>query len=274
MAPVHYAPNQLNTLDRALLSGDENTLVEELRRVKRKAAPRSKRVQKVVQILKETDSTKVRNAAAVALADMHARTEAHVILELLTDAKTQSSRGTLLYALEEMGEKVPLGILMNILLTGTYEARQEALDLIGAGKTTFTEDELPAAEDKLRSSLTSLNGEQRESIQEALQMLSDLANKTDLASGATVTLKHLAANLSESHEISKKRTEEMLGDLVELVTRHLKRGDRIRISGLGIFQVRKRAARRGLNPATGEPVQIMARKLIAFRPAKDLKEAV
>ena len=68
---------------------------------------------------------------------------------------------------------------------------------------------------------------------------------------ATVTLKHLAANLSESHEMSKKQTEAVLGDLVGLVTKHLKKGDRIRIGGLGILVVRKRAARMGRNPATG-----------------------
>jgi DNA-binding protein HU-beta len=89
-----------------------------------------------------------------------------------------------------------------------------------------------------------------------------------------VTLKHLAANLSESHELSKKQTEAVLGDLVGLVTKHLKKGDRIRIGGLGILQVRKRAARMGRNPATGEPIQIKASKKVAFRAAKELKEAV
>jgi DNA-binding protein HU-beta len=90
----------------------------------------------------------------------------------------------------------------------------------------------------------------------------------------TVTLKHLAANLAESHELSKKQTEAVLGDLVGLVTKHLKKGDRIRIGGLGILQVRKRAARMGRNPATGEPIQIKASKKVAFRAAKELKEAV
>ena len=58
--------------------------------------------------------------------------------------------------------------------------------------------------------------------------------------------------------MSKKQTEAVLGDLVGLVTKHLKKGDRIRIGGLGILQVRKRAARMGRNPATGEPIQIKA----------------
>jgi DNA-binding protein HU-beta len=94
------------------------------------------------------------------------------------------------------------------------------------------------------------------------------------AAQATVTLKHLAANISETHEMSKKQTEAVLGDLVGLVTKHLKKGDRIRIGGLGILQVRKRAARMGRNPATGEPIQIKASKKVAFRAAKELKEAV
>src|SRR5204863_1429671 len=90
----------------------------------------------------------------------------------------------------------------------------------------------------------------------------------------TVTLKHLAAALSEEHELSKKQTEAILGDLVTRVTKHLKKGERIRIVGLGILQVRKRAARMGRNPATGEAIHIKASKKVACRAAKDLKLAV
>ena len=90
----------------------------------------------------------------------------------------------------------------------------------------------------------------------------------------TVSMKQLAAILAGDHEMPKKKAEEILGDLVGLVTKHLKKGDRIRIGGLGILVVRKRAARMGRNPATGEPIQIKAAKKVAFRPAKELKEAV
>jgi DNA-binding protein HU-beta len=90
----------------------------------------------------------------------------------------------------------------------------------------------------------------------------------------TVSLKHLAATLAEDHEMPKKQAEAILGDLVNLVTKHLKKGDRIRLVGLGVLQVRKRAARMGRNPATGEPIQIKASKKVAFRAAKELKEAV
>ena len=91
---------------------------------------------------------------------------------------------------------------------------------------------------------------------------------------ATITLKHLAAALSDSHDLPKKQAEAVLGDLVTLTTRHLKKGDKIRLTGLGILQVRKRAARMGRNPATGEAIKIKASKKVAFRVAKELKEAV
>jgi DNA-binding protein HU-beta len=90
----------------------------------------------------------------------------------------------------------------------------------------------------------------------------------------TVTLKHLAAALAEKHELPKKQSEAMLNDMVDLITKHLKKGDRIRFAGLGILQVRKRAARMGRNPATGEAIKIKASKKVAFRAAKELKEAV
>ena len=61
----------------------------------------------------------------------------------------------------------------------------------------------------------------------------------------TVSLKHIAANLAENHELPKKQTEAMLNDVVALVTKHLKKGDRIRLAGLGVLVVRKRAARMG-----------------------------
>jgi DNA-binding protein HU-beta len=101
-----------------------------------------------------------------------------------------------------------------------------------------------------------------------------MATAPKAATPATVTLKHIAAKLAEDHEMSKKHAETVLGDMVGLVVKHLKKGDRIRIGGLGILQVRKRAARMGRNPATGEQIKIKASKKVAFRASKELKEAV
>jgi len=94
------------------------------------------------------------------------------------------------------------------------------------------------------------------------------------AAPATITLKHLAADVAESQDLSKKHAEAVLTDMVDLIAKHLKKGDRVRIVGLGILQVRKRAARTGRNPTTGEAIHIKASKKVAFRAAKELKEAV
>ena len=90
----------------------------------------------------------------------------------------------------------------------------------------------------------------------------------------TITLKHIAAELAEGHDLTKKAAEAVLDDFVALITRQLVKGDKIRLSGLGILQVRDRPARTARNPATGESVAVAASKKIAFRPAKELKEAV
>ena len=101
------------------------------------------------------------------------------------------------------------------------------------------------------------------------------ANSTTKAAKVeTVTLRQLAETLSESHELPKKQVQGMLEDMVGAITKHLKKGARIRIAGLGILQVRKRPARMGRNPATGEAIKIKASKKVAFRAAKELKEAV
>ena len=91
---------------------------------------------------------------------------------------------------------------------------------------------------------------------------------------ATFTMKQIAAELAESHDLPKKQGEAILSDLVTVTTRHLKKGDKIRLTGLGILQVRARPARMGRNPATGEAIKIKASKKITFRPAKELKETV
>jgi DNA-binding protein HU-beta len=90
----------------------------------------------------------------------------------------------------------------------------------------------------------------------------------------TVTLKQLAAKLAEQHDIAKTMANAVMSDLVSLIGRHLKKGDRVRIPALGILSVRKRPARMGRNPATGEAIKIKASKKVSFRPAKVLKESV
>jgi DNA-binding protein HU-beta len=105
-------------------------------------------------------------------------------------------------------------------------------------------------------------------------MAPSTAMKPATAAKPTVTLKHLAAVLADEHQLTKRAGAAFLDDLVGMITKHLKKGERVRIAGLGILQVRKRAARMGRNPATGETIKIKASRKVAFRAAKDLKMAV
>ncbi len=91
---------------------------------------------------------------------------------------------------------------------------------------------------------------------------------------AAVTLKHLAANLSESHGLSRRDAESFAVELIADLVDQIKGGARVRIAGLGILEIKDRPARMGRNPATGASVQIAASRKVAFRIAKDLKEAI
>lgn len=90
----------------------------------------------------------------------------------------------------------------------------------------------------------------------------------------TIPMSKLIAEIAEMHGLSKKAATELFSDFVELTVKNLKKGNKVRLTGLGILQVKKRAARMGRNPATGEAIKIKASKKVAFRVAKDLKEAV
>src|SRR3954470_14743718 len=90
----------------------------------------------------------------------------------------------------------------------------------------------------------------------------------------TVSLKAVFEELAADQDIPKKQAYLMLDGMVARLTTHLKSGVRIRMNGLGILEVKDRPAREGRNPATGEAIKIAASKKVAFRPAKELKDAV
>jgi DNA-binding protein HU-beta len=111
-------------------------------------------------------------------------------------------------------------------------------------------------------------------VKASSQKASTKAAKSSTEKATVLSLRNIAERISETHELPKRQANEMLSQVVEMITKSLKKGEKIRLSGLGILQVRKRAARMGRNPQTGEPVKIKASKKIAFRAAKDLKEAI
>src|SRR5947207_1572622 len=151
MPGLAYAPTAANALESACRSEDEDRLVAELRKVRSLRSSRTARARQVIEILRHSRSTKVRNAAALALADMRATYAEAEIIQLLTRADTIGSRGTLLYALDELGSLVPLQILTEIVLGDSYEARAEALNLIDKNKASYQVSERRGVIKKLRA---------------------------------------------------------------------------------------------------------------------------
>ncbi len=84
----------------------------------------------------------------------------------------------------------------------------------------------------------------------------------------------LAARLAEKMGMTKKQGVEMLDAFVDEVTKVLRSGDKVNITGFGIFKVADRKAREGINPRTGEKIHIAASKKPRFTPGKLLKEAI
>jgi DNA-binding protein HU-beta len=80
--------------------------------------------------------------------------------------------------------------------------------------------------------------------------------------------------LEKAGGCSKAEAERYLDAFVEVVTEALKAGDEVAIAGFGTFSVKTRAARTGVNPKTGEKIQIPSMKTPKFKAGKTLKDAL
>ena len=89
-----------------------------------------------------------------------------------------------------------------------------------------------------------------------------------------ITKKDLAEMLVEKYGYTKKEANEVVTTLLDEVAENLKKGVTTDLSGFGKFVVKTRKARTGINPATGQKIEIAASKAPAFKPAKALKELV
>ncbi len=89
-----------------------------------------------------------------------------------------------------------------------------------------------------------------------------------------MTKGQLVAKLADDAGFSRKQIDELLNDLVDTITKSVKKGESVKIPGLGIFRLRKMKARMGRNPQTGEAIKIPARKKVGFSVAKTFKESV
>jgi nucleoid DNA-binding protein len=89
-----------------------------------------------------------------------------------------------------------------------------------------------------------------------------------------MTKSQLVQKLAEAADLAKKQADSVLDGLVKIIVGSLKKGDPVKIPGLGTFKKVQTKARMGRNPQTGEAIKIPARKKVRFSVAKPLKEAV
>ena len=94
-------------------------------------------------------------------------------------------------------------------------------------------------------------------------MRTNIMNKTEII-----------AAVAEKTGLTKKDAERVINATVETITESLCKGDKVSVSGFGIFEVKAREARVGRNPRTKETIQIPATKLPAFKASKTLKDII
>ncbi len=89
-----------------------------------------------------------------------------------------------------------------------------------------------------------------------------------------MTKAELIATIGKEARISKASAEKAVNAFTSAVTKALKKGDRLALTGFGTFSVAKRRARSGRNPQTGKEIKIPATKVAKFKAGSLLKTAV
>ena len=89
-----------------------------------------------------------------------------------------------------------------------------------------------------------------------------------------MTKAELIVSIAKETKISKASAEKAVNAFTNSVTKALKKGDKLTLTGFGTFSVAKRGARKGRNPQTGKEIKIPANKVATFKAGKMLKSAV
>jgi HEAT repeat protein len=158
-------------LEAAVRSGDEDRILGVLDAIGRGSASGAE-LDQVRELAKKTRSPVVRNAAAIALADLNAGGAHELLISLIKRTETRGANGTLLYALREMNAYVPLPVLIDIITDDrTYEALEGALDLIASNAERYKEGEKTEAVSRLKPLLTSTDAHTSRSAELAIKYL-------------------------------------------------------------------------------------------------------
>lgn len=87
-----------------------------------------------------------------------------------------------------------------------------------------------------------------------------------------MTRAELIENLAKKHDLTKVAAADVVSDIFDTITKAVKKTGRFSYQGFGTFTLKKRKARKGRNPHTGESIKIKASKTVGFKPSKNLKD--
>ncbi len=91
---------------------------------------------------------------------------------------------------------------------------------------------------------------------------------------AAITKTAFVADLAETHSMNRQTAQEAVNAVVATLTQTLIDGHGIKLPGLGTFSLKERAGRTGRNPATGESLEILAKRTVQFKVASDLQRQI
>lgn len=95
-----------------------------------------------------------------------------------------------------------------------------------------------------------------------------------MAGQQTLTRADLCEAVHDEVGLSRQECSQLVERTLELIVEALERGETVKLSGFGVFQVRDKRARMGRNPKTGEPAAISPRRVISFRASQIMKGRV
>ena len=90
----------------------------------------------------------------------------------------------------------------------------------------------------------------------------------------TLTKSDIVEDLNKEIGLNKREAKELVDSLFDNIKNKLEKGEEVKLSGFGNFQLKNKSPRPGRNPRTGEDVEITARKVVTFKSGQKLKEAV
>jgi len=125
-----------------------------------------------MELARETRSPQIRNAAAIALADLGVDGADQLIIDLIKRKELRGANGTLLYALREMNAYVPLPVLIDIVTEDrTYEALEGVLDIIANNAAKYEAEEKAEAVFRIKPLLTSADAHTSHTAKLAIKYL-------------------------------------------------------------------------------------------------------